>query len=798
MSKSIIPDIKKNVRLSTDLDNFRNRYLDVDRYRNTNVRFPSGEIYTYEKNLYILISQSSLVTFRTSWIMRPDYTSYDMYNNEMYWPVILFVNRIYCIEEYNNLDKVLIPPIHVILAITSDKIPYGTVTKLKSTPISSYGSLGYGSTGSSLLDPLGDANLDEGSESGVPSMLPTQVFKQAPLDDMARKRKQAAAAIAQSPLAQAPVDISGTLYEKTERKTLTLTDILNKYVKISYQPINNSSIIVKVDDLDIDQKYGYDYIYKRYTDGENRISWSDDDCTFGIGMENSLQVGDVLLIKYVHGTGKLANICYDDSTCTSGYARFYPEYLDKIILWLIGMDSRNLLLLFDIIGTSDFINENGISIGDSMALMPSNEYPEYDFTSFETNRIYTYLYFLLGDTNGDGYLGKTDFDVIIEAAENLNCTIPTKEEFCAAWLSTETEDATILKNSLFTVIDEFLYKGYTPEGEIFYWTKNNVGTGSIIWKDRNILFITGNDTDIQIYQDCFVNENSLYDINIRYYDDHINRARIEIYDITDGEPGTLIFSPVLPASTPGIEKDTDVSFTTPVECYKIRFIVYGGDAAGARINYTRVSMSGLKISTFSIFDSDKDGLISINDTISSSERLNDLLNLSGGYLLRPAIAAITWGPLMDAIFNLPQYIFDYFDTNGDGYISISNLQSAADSFAYKIQELSDGIDIFNKQPIYITEDVYPQYSAADLSNLDVSFRWNYNIGFESVVVWYKNGVSLVSGSSPDWLIVTNDGISILRFNTIHTTDAGIYYCHASEPDTSSSVTSSTTSVIVTT
>lgn len=70
----------RNTKITTDLDNFRNRYLDVDVKNNIRVTFPSFDIRTFDRNYYTILSRSRKVDFISPrWKMRPDFTSFDFF-----------------------------------------------------------------------------------------------------------------------------------------------------------------------------------------------------------------------------------------------------------------------------------------------------------------------------------------------------------------------------------------------------------------------------------------------------------------------------------------------------------------------------------------------------------------------------------------------------------------------------------------------------------------------------------------------------------------------------------------------
>lgn len=123
---SIIPEVKRNSNLVVDIDNYRNRYLDVkyDDYGSPelSVIFPSGEIHAFEKNYFYMLANSKTYKFKTTWIQRPDYASYDIYGTQIFWMLIMFVNKVYSIEEFKDLDTIYAPSFDMVLELSSDKI----------------------------------------------------------------------------------------------------------------------------------------------------------------------------------------------------------------------------------------------------------------------------------------------------------------------------------------------------------------------------------------------------------------------------------------------------------------------------------------------------------------------------------------------------------------------------------------------------------------------------------------------------------------------------------------------------
>jgi len=129
---SIKREAKRNSELVTDLDNFRNHYIEYsDTDEDLNVTFPANEIETYDRNFFMLLSRSKKVSFKPEWFQRPDYVSKEYYGTNIFWALILFVNRISNIEEFKNLSELLIPPYNMVLDMLKHRVPSDDIITLE-------------------------------------------------------------------------------------------------------------------------------------------------------------------------------------------------------------------------------------------------------------------------------------------------------------------------------------------------------------------------------------------------------------------------------------------------------------------------------------------------------------------------------------------------------------------------------------------------------------------------------------------------------------------------------------------
>jgi len=262
--RSLKFESKLNIQNLLDIDNFRSRYLDYDVDLFLFVTFPGFELTTLEKNICFLYNNCSIHEFKNSWYMRPDYASYDLYNTVIYWPILLYINNINVIEDFRNLNQILAPSYSAILEITRDRVAKNEIINVREKQV--------------------EINKN-------------MYYKRFPLDKIELTTVDTMKKIYEQP---EPEDTC-ELRETEEIFTLTSEDIENKYVLIEYQPVNAGSIFLYLDDFTTPQPFGYDYTLKHDSNFEfKKVSWSSDDCPFGNGLEDLLQEGHKIRIKYAY------------------------------------------------------------------------------------------------------------------------------------------------------------------------------------------------------------------------------------------------------------------------------------------------------------------------------------------------------------------------------------------------------------------------------------------------------------------------------------------------------------------
>jgi len=115
---TIDTDAKKNKLMPINLDFMGEKY----KVKSGTVVFPSPTFWLLEKHLFFLAANSTKKNFELKYTMRPDYLSYDEYNTVVLAPLLMYVNGIFCIEQF-NLNEVIVPKISYISEILVDKFP---------------------------------------------------------------------------------------------------------------------------------------------------------------------------------------------------------------------------------------------------------------------------------------------------------------------------------------------------------------------------------------------------------------------------------------------------------------------------------------------------------------------------------------------------------------------------------------------------------------------------------------------------------------------------------------------------
>ena len=126
MAYTIQDESRERSRIPFDIDFMGPRF----KTNNEIYTFPSPSLWSLQKNLFYLIANSVLIEFNAKYKMRPDYLAFDEYGTVSLAYLLMYVNSVYCIEDF-DLNTVIIPSLEVIAEICKDKYSKLNVSELE-------------------------------------------------------------------------------------------------------------------------------------------------------------------------------------------------------------------------------------------------------------------------------------------------------------------------------------------------------------------------------------------------------------------------------------------------------------------------------------------------------------------------------------------------------------------------------------------------------------------------------------------------------------------------------------------
>jgi hypothetical protein len=115
MPDLISTEATQNLQSPLDIENFGQRWKTSNNY----FTFPDPNLLTLDKNLYYLLRHSEEIKFNGKYKYRPDYLSYDYYGTVMLWEMLLYVNNVFSLEDF-DLNTVVIPSFEAVTFILQD------------------------------------------------------------------------------------------------------------------------------------------------------------------------------------------------------------------------------------------------------------------------------------------------------------------------------------------------------------------------------------------------------------------------------------------------------------------------------------------------------------------------------------------------------------------------------------------------------------------------------------------------------------------------------------------------------
>jgi hypothetical protein len=118
MAITIDQESRQRSRLAIDIN------FSGDRYRTENklFTFPSPSLETIDQNLFLLLKNSKEKKFERQYLMRPDYLSFDEYGTVSLAQMLMYVNTVSCLENF-DLQTVIIPSFSSVVEMLKNKFP---------------------------------------------------------------------------------------------------------------------------------------------------------------------------------------------------------------------------------------------------------------------------------------------------------------------------------------------------------------------------------------------------------------------------------------------------------------------------------------------------------------------------------------------------------------------------------------------------------------------------------------------------------------------------------------------------
>jgi hypothetical protein len=109
-----------------DIEKFGERFKTENAYYS----FPDPNLLAVDKNLYYLLRHSEEVPFEAKYRYRPDYMSDDYYGTPILWELLMYVNNVFSLEDF-DLETVIVPSLDAIIFTIQDQYPTKDVDDLK-------------------------------------------------------------------------------------------------------------------------------------------------------------------------------------------------------------------------------------------------------------------------------------------------------------------------------------------------------------------------------------------------------------------------------------------------------------------------------------------------------------------------------------------------------------------------------------------------------------------------------------------------------------------------------------------
>ena len=255
-----VGEIAKTLSIvSSDGDNYRNAYRTTEVQSDGSIvsivlTAPSFAI--FDKYRFYILQNSKIEKMTTRYKYRPDYLSYDQYGTTNWWQLLLYINDIPTIQEFDR-DKVLVPTRSCIGLLESESTSMRKVTEINQDYLNN--------TQKAILY--------------SPYTYKTNITLENTLKELTEK----------------PTSIADRM--KREEFVMDVPTLRLRYIDLEFPAIENSvNLVVKGKPNYI---YGKHYILTKSNDNiPNRITW-DPNIVKGSGLVFRLKEKDIIQVTYV-------------------------------------------------------------------------------------------------------------------------------------------------------------------------------------------------------------------------------------------------------------------------------------------------------------------------------------------------------------------------------------------------------------------------------------------------------------------------------------------------------------------
>jgi len=126
MPYTIDQEVKRFIRSPFSIERMADRY----KTENDLFSFPSPTLKTIEKYLFFLLRNSEVKVMDSKYRYKPDYLSHAEYGTVILWQLIMYVNGVFAVEDF-DLKDVVVPSLQSIIVMNQSNFPKKDVDELE-------------------------------------------------------------------------------------------------------------------------------------------------------------------------------------------------------------------------------------------------------------------------------------------------------------------------------------------------------------------------------------------------------------------------------------------------------------------------------------------------------------------------------------------------------------------------------------------------------------------------------------------------------------------------------------------